>query len=578
MLFWAYRIHRAMARDGAAAPMAGSPRGGEEAPAAAHRASAAPTSPTDGPRSAPRRATRRALLATIVAVVVLSTSWSALSPTGGSHAPVVAVVGGSVVDVSDECVRIVATSPDCRVLLSSAPGGSRPHDFRLELANIGAASRVTGLARGETLETHGRDANVVIRPGSGWPRWVNASLPAPPEADWSFMAIGDPQGHDWNLAAAGALASALGARFVLLLGDATASGEDHQFDRLSDALDAVDVPVYATPGNHDVKAGGTARFERLFGAADVAFDYGGTRFVLVDTSSQTFDGAAAARLRSQAGGRPAGARLVIATHTSPIDPRQGMGATYLEEGDAARLMAEAELAGADMVLAGHVHMFCSTATPGGVPLVITGGGGAVMEALDVPGAFHHVVRVRLGRDGVTAEPVPLSDVPCDTSGGGPVEVRGRAGERLALDVPALLALATDEGTWSFEDRFENVEGTGLYRCAPMGIIVTLVGGMRATDTLRVTARDGYLQTFSRANVFPDTAQRQAQGDMALAVSFDGLAVPSWEAGPRLVFTPQDGLHSNADAEATTDEAFRADPFSAGSRWVREVASVEVVPG
>ena len=52
----------------------------------------------------------------------------------------------------------------------------------------------------------------------------------------------------------------------------------------------------------------------------------------------------------------------------------------------------------------------------------------------------------------------------------------------------------------------------------------------------------------------------------------------WEAGPRLIFTPADGLHSNADAEATTDGAFRADPFSAGSRWVREVARIEVVHG
>ena len=559
--------------------MSGSSRGEVEAQAAVHLASASPVGPADGPGGARRRETRRALLAAAVAVVVLSTSWSALSPTGGPHAPAVEVVGGSVVELTDEGVRIAATSPDCRVLLSSATGGPRPRDFRLELANLGAASRVTGLAGGERLETHGRDATVVIRPGSGWPRWVNASLPAPTAANWSFIAIGDPQGHDWNVVAAGALASALGARFVLLLGDATASGEDYQFDRLSDALDAVDVPVYATPGNHDVKAaGGTARFERLFGAAEGAFDYGGTRFVLVDTSSQTFDGAAATRLRSQSGGRPAGARLVIATHTSPIDPRPGMGATYLGEGDASRLLAEAELAGADMVLAGHVHMFCATATPGGMPLVITGGGGAVMEALDVAGALHHLVRVQVGPDGITAEPVPLSDVPGGASGGCSVDVLGRSGERVLLDVPSMLALATLEGTWSFEDRFENVEGTGLYRCAPMDAIVTLVGGMRATDTLRVTARDGYRQTFSRGNVFPDLAQRQAQGGMALAVSFDGLAVPSWEAGPRLVFTPRDGLHSNADAEATTDEAFRADPFSAGSRWVREVASIEVVPG
>jgi len=527
-----------------------------------------------------RSASRRWAWATLAAaVIVLASTASLLYDDVPRAAPAVEVSGGVAVDVSPDLVRVVATAPECHVRLSTRSGDDGPREVRLELVNVGAASRVTGLAGGENLVRSGRSAIASIRADGGWPRWVNASLPAPSPGNWSFIAIGDPQGHDWNIGAAGSVGAATGARFVLLLGDATASGEAHQYERVRQALEGVDSPVYATPGNHDVRTGGGGeRFARLFGAGEGVFDYGGVRFVLLDTSSQAFDEHAAARLRALAGDRPNGTRLVVATHTPPLDPRQGSEDPYPGEGDGARLTAEVEGAGADLLLAGHVHMYCRTATPGGVPLVISGGGGGVMEVLDDPGAFHHVTVLGVGPDGISVQPLRLSDDPGGAPDGGVVEVLGRSGERAALDAAGLGALAALEGTWSFEDRLDNIEGTGLYRCVPVATLVGLVGGMGPGDTLVVLARDGYRQTYSHSNVFPDASWRQAQGDMALAVSLDGARAPGWEAGPRLIFTPADGLHSNADAEATTDGAFRADPFSAGSRWVREVARIEVVHG
>ncbi len=529
-----------------------------------------------GPVQRRRAPWRWALAGLVAATLIALTLFAGYSP-GSDSAPDVEVVGGVATEVTHDLVRVIATSPSCRVLLTTAEGRDRPGELRLELLNVGAASKVTGLVKGEMLERHSRSATAVIGTGAGWPRWVNSSLPAPADGNWSFIAIGDPQGHDWNVGAAGALAKATGARFILLLGDTTASGETRQFDRLADALDAVDVPVYATPGNHDVKGGSTAGFTRIFGATEGAFDHGGVRFVLLDTSCQVFDAASAARLRSMTGGRAGGERLIVATHTSPIDPRPGLNNTFLSASDSSELMDAVDGVGADLLLAGHVHMYCSTATAGGVPIVITGGGGGVMELLDDPGSFHHLLKVDVSPSGISWAPIPLSDLPPGGDGAVQVEVEGRDGRTVLLTLPQLRAMATLEGRWSFEDRLGNIEGTGLYRAVPVRALIALVGAMDANDTLAVTARDAYTLTLAYGNVFPDGTARQAQGELALAVSFEGNAPPAWDAGPRLLFTPADGLFSNADAEAATDPALFPGERSAGSMWVREVARLEVVP-
>jgi hypothetical protein len=242
-------------------------------------------------------------------------------------------------------------------------------------------------------------------------------------------------------------------------------------------------------------------------------------------------------------------------------------------------MAAVEAAGADLLLAGHVHMYCSTATTGGVPLVITGGGGGVLIESEGPWNFHHLLRVDVSPGGLAWTPIRLSDrSPAEGANGPAVTVVGRHGPGLTLTMGDLVAMAVVNGSWSFQDRLGNWEGGEACVGVPVATLLDLVGGIAPQDRLRVVARDGYAQEFSFANVHPDDEARAAQGDMVLAISRDGATPPAWEDGPRLILTPSDGRYSNADAESTTDPAMRADPFSAGTRWVREVASLEVLAG
>jgi len=525
----------------------------------------------------------RAPVALFLATLLLATglaSWWTHDGAEVGIAPEVTVDGGAMVGAVPGRVTVVAVGPECAVHLSTPAGMATPRPFTLEIVNAGAAAEVTGLVDGETALRQGRNLRVNMDPGRGWPRDISSRLPEPVAGgNWTFIAMGDPQGHDWNVEAAGELADAMGARFILLLGDVVASGEQAQYDSLTRAMGNVSVPVFAVPGNHDVMNQGAVRFLRTFGPFEGRFDFGGVRFVLLDTSSQTFGDQGASYLSGAAAGRPAGERLVVATHTSPLDPRPHGSDPYLDPGGSARLMAAVESAGADLLLAGHVHMYCSTATTGGVPLVVTGGGGGVLITSEGPWNFHHLLRVDVSRGGLDWTAIRLSDrYPAGGSAGPSVTVEGRQGRRAVLTIGALLGMAVVNGSWSFQDRLGNWEGGEGYVGVPVGNILALVGGMGPLDRLLVVARDGYTQEFSYDNVHPDDETWAAQGEMVLAISRDVAIPPAWEDGPRLILTPPDGRYSNADAEATTAPSMRSDPFSAGTRWVREVASIEVLAG
>jgi hypothetical protein len=273
-----------------------------------------------------------------------------------------------------------------------------------------------------------------------------------------------------------------------------------------------------------------------------------------------------------------GERLVVATHTSPIDTRPGGYHTFVNQDGAEDLIAVVEAVGASLLLAGHVHMYCSTATPGGVPLVVTGGGGGSFAGAASPWEFNHVLEVEVQAE-LGWKAIPFTDErapahPSEVS----VELNGLGDERMDLTLQDLLPLAVLEGCWSFENRYGNWAPGGIYRAVPMDTLVGFVGGLGTDGVVEVRAMDGYVQMYSGANILGTGPGSHLQGRMALAVTLDGEPPPSWHDGPRVVFTPDDGAYSNADALATTDPAHMSDPMSAGSRWVRDVVSVTVLDG
>jgi len=152
-----------------------------------------------------------------------------------------------------------------------------------------------------------------------------------------------------------------------------------------------------------------------------------------------------------------------------------------------------------------------------------------------------------------------------------VEVVG-TGTSQNVTLTEMLSMDSITGNSSYQNSYGNVRGEGIYTGVNISDLVDLVGGMAEDDVLKVSAGDGYSQTFEYTKVYPNVTTFDIQGYMILAYEFNGSTVPDYEDGFRVAFIPADGYYTNADANATTDP----NPSGAGPQWVSNIAKIEVI--
>jgi 3',5'-cyclic AMP phosphodiesterase CpdA len=79
-----------------------------------------------------------------------------------------------------------------------------------------------------------------------------------------------------------------GLAFVVQLGDFTDLGMLDEYQLMNEIFRRLDVPYLVVVGNHDLLGNGGAIYDRMFGPRRLAFTYGRTRFVLLDTNSREY--------------------------------------------------------------------------------------------------------------------------------------------------------------------------------------------------------------------------------------------------------------------------------------------------
>ncbi|TFG99981.1 hypothetical protein E4H12_00595, partial [Candidatus Thorarchaeota archaeon] len=112
-----------------------------------------------------------------------------------------------------------------------------------------------------------------------------------------------------------------------------------------------------------------------------------------------------------------------------------------------------------------------------------------------------------------------------------IEVVG-TGTSQNVTLSDMLLMQFVKGNSSYQNSYGNVRGAGTYTGVNISDLVDLVGGMAEDDVLRVTAADGYNQTFERAKVYPNATTFEIQGYMILAYEFNESTVPDYEEGFR----------------------------------------------
>jgi predicted phosphodiesterase len=216
-----------------------------------------------------------------------------------------------------------------------------------------------------------------------------AATPPPPEG-FTFAVAGDIQG---GLPILEQVLRQMKARasFGVLLGDLVADGYGEQYQELAPVMAGSGLPLLTIVGNHDVIHDGRAIYHYLFGPTDYTFDYGGARFILMDSTEGGFTEAQLAWLEEKLN---TDLRKLVFFH---LPTAGGPGATPAAR-SADRVLALLQKHKVDYVFTGHRHGYAREDI-GGLRWIITGGSGGGLPR----GADYNFVVVRVGPTGVTDE-------------------------------------------------------------------------------------------------------------------------------------------------------------------------------
>jgi predicted phosphodiesterase len=488
-----------------------------------------------------------AAIAVVVAAALLFLSIGYVLLSAPSE---VDVDGGTVVASSSDVLVIRCLSPSIGLDLNGYEGD-------VLLVNCHPDAVIEGYNGG--IVTDGARKTFTATGDEG-----HLEVSVPEKTEFSFAVMGDSQGHNEILSAA--VGQLSGCEFAIHCGDLVPSGRSSEYAALEEVFNESSVPVYTTPGNHDVREGGAAEYEARLAPMQYAFTYSGITFAFVDSSDLNVSDEEISWLRETFEGAD---HKVIVTHGTSYDPFEFNHT--LDPGSCDRLQEFALEEGVTAVQSGHVHAYYKLRVEGTDFLITGGAGGTLTDGV------HHFVIVNVTSDReFSYEMVELSsDITLPTQ----LVLIGRDGTVLNMSYSELSLMDLVAGYSSYENLYGNIAGGGYYEGVPVSALVDLIGGMQETDTLKVSSTDGYFQTFGYLNVFPDATWLERQGPMLLALSMDNVSVPDWTEGPRIAMLAPDGVYSNSDCELTSYEGQGYDVYaSAGARWVKNVWTIEVIPG
>jgi 3',5'-cyclic-AMP phosphodiesterase len=169
-------------------------------------------------------------------------------------------------------------------------------------------------------------------------------------ADTHFGPTDDPP----TAAAFKALVGASHASFVIIAGDLVNTGLPAEYARYAQWTASLGVPVYSTPGNHDLYNEGWATYRTVLGRGNYSFVVGGRTFYVVDTGNGTV-GRAQLDLLREAFAHDTN-RKVIVSHYPLYD---GPDAQYYRLTDTAERAALIDLyarGNVELLLEGHQHV------------------------------------------------------------------------------------------------------------------------------------------------------------------------------------------------------------------------------
>ncbi len=208
--------------------------------------------------------------------------------------------------------------------------------------------------------------------------------------EFQFIALGDIQdGIDEFAQVTQRINEQQNIDFVLFLGDLTMNARQDQFQKVEDAFEGVQYPIFSTPGNHDVSS--ADRYQDFFGRATYSWEYKGTVFTSVDSASWTLSQKTWQKYKDWLEKAKDKTHIVF-SHIAPTESFGLRGGHWRSRREANSFVAHSSRGGVDAMFYGHLHTL-DIFNLAGIPVYISGGAGAFQEFLD--GIERHFLKARV---------------------------------------------------------------------------------------------------------------------------------------------------------------------------------------
>ena len=314
------------------------------------------------------------------------------------------VNGGFIDGYEENSISVTGKGIDLSLTVDNS-GSKDNRNISILISNINPnISKIVGLADGKVkkgVNSLSFDATVKAKKLEVYKVGHNF-----PQEGYKFIVFGESKGGEHVLKRILGDINYRKPLFAVSLGDMIEKADPDEFEDFIDEKAATAVPFLTVPGVAEIDGGSRKLYENYLGQPYYSFDFKNAHFVFLDNADGTMSENQFIWLKNDLMQSKAVHTFVFA-HLPPFDPRPGRPEPMGVGKQYKRLTAIFEKYNVSRVFTGGIHGYFREVR-GGIPYIITGGGGSELES---PDSFYNYIIVNVDGDKVKDKLIKLTMPP-----------------------------------------------------------------------------------------------------------------------------------------------------------------------
>jgi len=318
-----------------------------------------------------------------------------------------------------ESLLLRSLSPSIQITIK---GGAQAQAYQVRLENVNPRKiEVKNTDSTQRVDAH--TLLLLVNLSAGQEKTFQVALKEEPNPE--FVILGDNRNGYQTFSQIIDQINSIGPAFTIDNGDLVYGGEPNKYRLFYETVSKLQVPLYTTLGNHDIRENGRGIYTELFGPAYYSFDYQTMHFAFIDSSRGWTEKQAIPEEQYQwlekDLAKAQGKRIFVITHIPPTDPRtktepnpypqmsepqkseliqqeisklsgtSNLNHGFTDQEEAKRFESLMTQYKVDTVFMSHIHAYFSF-VKNDVRYIISGGAGAELLTKDT---YYHFLRVKV---------------------------------------------------------------------------------------------------------------------------------------------------------------------------------------